>query len=115
MKKYIILLFFISFCNMYSQTNSLKFNLVTKDSLFKKNISFNTHTKLKFHSNYSIYNSGTNFNSNYYISKDSIEFKGFKLIPKNNFSGVKQDFYNPHGASSIGAAIFMGVFDWFTK
>ena len=115
MKKFIIILVFILFYNMSSQSVHTNYNSAKKDSLFKNNNSFILPTNKIFKSNFSIYNKNTSFNSVYYISKDTIEFTGFQSIPQNNFQGIKVDSYNPHGTNNIGVSVFMGIFDWLTN
>ncbi|UYW02488.1 hypothetical protein K5I29_06285 [Flavobacterium agricola] len=116
MKKYIIILFFISFHNINSQSNNhTSYDLVKKDSLFKNYIFLKLPISTIVKSNFSIYDKNTSFNSNYYMTKDTIEFTGLQNIPQNNFPGVKIDSYNPHGTNNIGASVFMGIFDWLTK
>jgi len=130
MKTKIILIAILFSSCLYSQTNQSPMESVKSKVFFygftfenevKENYVLSIPTSLLANKNnqFSVYDSTSNLNTNYYMEGSNYVVSNTTQIHQNNFSSIKKDSFNPHGAYSVETALGLGlittVFDLLLK
>ena len=58
---------------------------------------------------FSIYNSTTQLNDRYHITRDTMYYQKSVFIPENQLFQTKFDSFNPNGTTNMGSALIIGV------
>ena len=118
MKKYFIILLFLSNVCLFAQMKTDTIQPILQPIKIDMNLNTNKHfftfNQLNFYTknDFSIFNRTTMMNDNFSVYKGHYEYKNSVLIPENMFFNSKTDSFNPNGASDFNNALLIGVLNF---
>ena len=103
---------FLTATNLSSQINSSSFKfspsvLNLNPTAFQLNL--NSNKNYWNSDNFSVYNSITNLNDNYYSLGQKYHLSGTKSFSNFGFEGQRIDSFNPYGTKDFGTALATGA------